>query len=83
MKYIRKIESSFNLHLLTFINGNQWIATDYKEKLYIFHDDHDDDGTIKTVIDYSGKGGYVRNVCRLSSNFVAVKIINRLQIYRI
>lgn len=83
MKFLRRIESDFNLHLLSFMHGNQWIATDYKERFYIFHDDSDDDGSIKMVVDYTGRSGYIRNISRLSSNFVAVKIINRLQIYRI
>jgi hypothetical protein len=62
------------------MNGNQWIATDYKERFYLFNDD---DQTIKTVIDYNTKGDYIRNICRLSSNYIAVKLINRLQIYKI
>jgi hypothetical protein len=62
------------------MNGNQWIATDYKERFYLFNDD---DQTIKTVIDYTTKGDYIRNICRLSSNYIAVKLINRLQIYKI
>ena len=65
------------------MHGNQWIATDYKEHFYIFHDDREDDGSIKAVIDYHGKGGYIRNICRLSTDYIAVKIINRLQIYRV
>ena len=81
MNFLRKINSNFNLHLLSYMNGNQWIATDYKERFYIFNDD--DDQTIKTVIDYNCKGDYIRNICRLSSNYIAVKIVSRLQIYKI
>ncbi len=81
MKFLRRINSDFNLHLLSYMNGNQWIATDYKERFYLFNDD--DNETIKTVIDYNGKGDYIRNICRLASNYIAVKIINRLQIYKI
>lgn len=80
MQFIRKINSDFNLHLLSYMNGNQWIATDYKERFYIFNDD---DQTIKTVIDYNCKTDYIRNICRLSSHYIAVKIMNRLQIYQI
>ena len=80
MKFLRRINSDFNLHLLSYMNGNQWMATDYKERFYLFNDE---DQTIKTVIDYSTKGDYIRNVCRLSSNYIAVKLINRLRIYQI
>ena len=80
MQFLRRINSDFNLHLLSSMNGNQWIATDYKERFYLFNDD---DQTIKTVIDYPTKGDYIRNICRLSSNYIAVKLINRLQIYKI
>ncbi len=80
MQFLRQIDSDFNLHLLSYMNGNQWLATDYKERFYLFNDD---DQTIKTVIDYTTKGDYIRNICRLSSNYIAVKLINRLQIYKI
>lgn len=62
------------------MNGNQWIATDYKERFYVFNDD---DQTIQNVIDYNTKGNYIRNICCLSSNYLVVKLINRLQIYQI
>ncbi len=80
MKFLRRIDSNYNLHLLSYMNGKQWMATDYKERFYLFNDD---DETIKTVIDYDCKGVYIRNICRLSSNFIAVKLYNRLQIYKI
>ncbi|CAF3611324.1 unnamed protein product [Adineta steineri] len=80
MRLIRRINSDYNLHLLSYMNGNQWIATDYKERFYIFNDD---DETIKTVIDYNGKDDLIRNICRLNSNYIAVKMKNRLQIYKI
>ncbi|CAF4024842.1 unnamed protein product [Rotaria sp. Silwood2] len=79
MKLLRRINSDSNLHLLSYMNGNQWMATDYKERFYLFNDDE----TIKTVIDYNGKGGYIRNIARLGSNYIAVKVLNRLQIYKI
>ena len=79
MQFLRRINSNFNLHLLSYMNGNQWIATDYKERFYLFNEDE----TRKTVIDYYGKGGYIRNIARLGSDYVAVKIMNRLQIYKI
>jgi hypothetical protein len=62
------------------MNGNQWIATDYKERFYLFNDD---DQTIKTVINYNCKDDFIRNICRLASNYIAVRIRNRLQIYKI
>lgn len=80
MKFLRKINCDFNLHLLSYMYGNQWLATDYKERFYLFND-HDD--KIQSIIEYTNKGGFIRNICRLSSNSVAVKIMNRLQIYRI
>jgi len=80
MKFLRKIDSDFNLHLLSYMNGNQWIATDYKERFYLFNDD---DQTIKTVINYNCKDDFIRNICRLASNYIAVRIRNRLQIYKI
>ena len=85
MKFLRRIHADCNLHLLSYMNGHQWMATDYKERLYIFHDDAGDEdvGTIKRIIDYDGKGGYIRNICRFSSSFIVVKIVNRLKIYRI
>jgi hypothetical protein len=62
------------------MNANQWIATDYKERFYIFNDD---DQTIKTIHYDNGKDEFIRNICRLASNYIAVKIINRLKIYQI
>lgn len=80
MKFLRKINCDFNLHLLSYMHGNQWLATDYKERFYLFNDDDD---KIQSIIDYTNKGGFIRNICRLSSNSIAVKIMNRLQIYRV
>jgi hypothetical protein len=82
MRYLRQINSNCNLHLLSYMNGNQWIATDYKERFYIFND-NDDDQTIKTIFYHNGKGVFIRNICRLFSNYVAVRILNQLQIYKI
>ncbi|UJR35621.1 hypothetical protein I4U23_028371 [Adineta vaga] len=80
MRFLRRINSDYNLHLLSYMNGNQWIATDYKERFYIFNDDDD---SIKTVIDYNGQGDLIRNICRLNTNYIIVKMKNRLQIYQI
>jgi len=80
MRFLRIIKSDSNLHLLSYMNGNQWLATNYKERFYLFNDD---DQIIKTIIDYTGKGDKIRNICRLASNYIAVRIENRLQIYKI
>ena len=80
MRLLRQINSDYNLHLLSYMNGNQWIATDYKERFYIFNNDDD---SIKLVVDYNGQGDLIRNICRLNTNYIIVKMKNRLQIYQI
>lgn len=80
MKFLRRINSDYNLHLLSYMSGTQWMATDYKERFYVFNDD---DEAVKTVLDYNGRGDLIRNICRLGTDYIAVKMKNRLQIYRI
>lgn len=80
MRFLRQINSDYNLHLLSYMNGNQWIATDYKERFYIFNDN---DECIQTVVDYNGQGDLIRNICRLGLNYIGVKMKSRLKIYQI
>ncbi|CAF1413377.1 unnamed protein product [Adineta ricciae] len=80
MRFIRQISSDYNLHLLSYMNGNQWIATDYKERFYIFNDN---DECIQTVVEYNGQGDLIRNICRLGLSYIGVKMKSRLKIYQI